>query len=693
MRESRGKPTQRDASIVRELSGADGCNLVTVESYRKPTEDRLRAKPWHRHRLTIVDFVLVVSIIVAALLVRWPFIAVGDTMLNPDEAIVGVMALDIAAGDQFPIYFYGQRYMGSLESIIIAGFLQVFDNPLYALRMGPTFVFGLFVAVQFLMLTRWFGRFGGLVGALSLLAASPMFMHWSISARGGYVEILLWGTALMWAYSEWFLPKTTGPDIAGTLSPTRRQRFLMGFLVGSGLWINPSIGFFAIPIILHSLLNRPLMAIQTHARFGLALGGLRRIFGRTTLPIVVLTASLVFSCIWGVWVDNGTVKQQLLLGLLPAFVAGGILLLAAAAIALFVLKRTNWLDEARTITMRNAALILGALLGAIPSFIYAIQTALGQRAMEPSLPMGLRPLWQIGDSIVYLLAGLPTLFAADARPFLALMGIGRPWAYRPLDIVLSSAASSANHIVIGGLIAIVAILLISRRKSIASVLRLEPSLRSPQMLLIIAFATTIALYLFGGCTMNYSTVRYLVPLWAFVPGLLAAACVAKGFRRPAIIATIAICAAWGIGQFAMHKQLGNPHPLRSLATSLEVRGIQAGIAEPLDAHLLSFMTQGRCRLAEFESFWVRFRHHRDLIDPEAPVNYIVDTGTFNWTLDLQRANWKGEPPPESQRFLWRKLRAALVQEPDLLISRTPLAGTYELFRLRHPIPERDKSDI
>lgn len=693
MSESRGKPTQQDASIVCNPRGTDGRDLVTVESYRKPIEDRLRATPWRRHRLTIVDVAIVVSIIITALLVRWPFIAAGDTMLNPDEAIVGVMALDIAAGDQFPIYFYGQRYMGSLESIIIAGCMQVFDNPLYALRMGPALVFGLFVAVQFLMLSRWFGRIGGLIGALSLLAASPMFMHWSISARGGYIEILLWGTALMWAYSEWFLPKTADSGIAGTLSPTRRQRFMMGFLVGSGLWINPSIGFFAIPIILHSMLNRPLMAIQTHARFGSVLGGIRRIFGRTTLPIVILTASLAFGCVWGVWVDHGSVKQQLLLGLLPAPVAGGILFLVAGGIGLFILKRTNWLAEARTITMRNAALILGALLGAIPSFVYAIQTTLGMRAMEPSLPMGLRPLWQIGDSIVYLLAGLPTLFSADARPFLALMGIGRPWAYRPLDIVLSSAAFSANYIVIGGLITIVTILLISHRKSIASVLRLEPSLHSPQMLLIIAFATTLALYVFGGCTMNYSTVRYLVPLWAFVPGLLAAACVAKGFRRPAVAATMAICAAWGVGQYAMHKQLGNPHPLRSLATRLEVSGIQAGIAEPLDAHLLSFMTQGRCRLAEFESFWVRFRHHRDLIDPEAPVNYIVDTGTFDWVLDLERANWKGEPPPESQRFLWRKLRAALVEEPDLLISRTPLVGTYELFRLRHPIPERDKSDI
>jgi len=128
----------------------------------------------------------------------------GETLLHSDEAIVGIMAQDIAEGRRLPIYFYGQRYMGALEAYVIAALSPLFDDPIHALRFGPALFFAALCVLQYLMLTRWFGRVWRDNWSGDAAGRSPMFMQWSISARGGYIEILVWGTALLWTYSEWF---------------------------------------------------------------------------------------------------------------------------------------------------------------------------------------------------------------------------------------------------------------------------------------------------------------------------------------------------------------------------------------------------------------------------------------------------------------------------------------------------------
>nr|WP_181726564.1 hypothetical protein [Micromonospora provocatoris] len=39
---------------------------------------------------------------------------------NSDEATMGLAALHIARGDGFPVWFYGQAYMGTLEAYLAA---------------------------------------------------------------------------------------------------------------------------------------------------------------------------------------------------------------------------------------------------------------------------------------------------------------------------------------------------------------------------------------------------------------------------------------------------------------------------------------------------------------------------------------------------------------------------------------------
>ncbi|MEE8385734.1 MAG: hypothetical protein V3S01_07440, partial [Dehalococcoidia bacterium] len=469
------------------------------EPHHLPTS----STPWRRHPLSRTDLALAVLMLATALLVRWPFIARGETLLHSDEAIVGLMAQDIAEGRRLPLYFYGQRYMGTLEAYAIAAVSPLFDDPIHALRFGPACFFALLVAVQYLMLTRWFGRRGGLMGAVALLAAAPMLTQWSISARGGYIEIILWGSALIWAYSEWFVEPF----------PTRRRqahRFLFGALLGSGWWINPSILMFVLPIAAHALLNRPLAAALATPGLGSRLKRAAAQTGVATLPALAILALLLLNVTWAVWVEPGRVRKVLLLGVFPKPIAAGILAtIAAAAIALAVLK-TNLVGRARQLMQANGMLILGMLAGAAPAALSVLQTVTGSHPMEPSLPLGLRPIWLAGDTMLYLIHGLPLLLGADPRPFLQLVSVGRDTATLPLGLMTSGIVSAANWIVLGALLTSLVILLLSYRENLLRVLRLQPGNHPAAILLMLGFGGSIALYVMGGCALDFTTIRYMV---------------------------------------------------------------------------------------------------------------------------------------------------------------------------------------
>ncbi len=696
MPEIRNRHDAHDASrapgAVRTAPSApakpDDASILTFETYRKPARLETHTETvWPRHRLARLDGLLAVALFVAAIAARAPFIAKGETLLHSDEAIVGLMAQDIAAGRALPIYFYGQRYMGTLEAFTIAALLPVFENPIHALRAGPALFFAALVAAQFLMLARWFGRRGGLIGAATLICASPMFMQWSISARGAYVEILLWGTLLLWSYSEWFVHASQVDARIAT-----RRRLVFGLLIGSGLWLNPSIVLFVLPIVLHALMHRPLFAARSHPAIGPTLCRLADTLGRATLPVVAIAAVLALNLTWAVWISDHKVRSELLLGIFPKPLT--MLLYAGAGIALitWLRKHTRLLPTLRALATRNAALILGVVIGAAPAVLYTLQTAVGARPLDPSLPLGFRPIWLAGETMIYLINGLPLLFGADPRPFLQLVGTGRDTVVTPLTLMDSAAVTSANWIIAGCVLSGCIMLMHREREGLARLLRMEPDRRSPALLLMMAVATTIGLYVLGGCTLDFTTIRYLVPLWVFLPGLLAAMFVDNDRLKAAgRIVPLALCFSWGLGQFVMNRQLGAPHPLRNVADRLVADGIETAVAEPLDAHLLSYLTQQKCRTVEYESFWPRLKQYHPLVRSGRPMDYVVQTAELDRTWDWIRGGWPGEAPPETKRFLWPKLRRWMTRKPDSIAERGRLPDGYERIRLVEPLSDRTLS--
>ena len=124
-----------------------------------------------------------------AVFLRYPYV-------DSDQAVIGLMGIHILRGE-FPIYFWGEPYSGTLESFVAALTFFLFGVSRLTLNLVP-FLFSLI----FLLLT-WrlglaiFDRPTGLLG-LTLAAFPPMLLTWhSVLARGNYIENLVLGNLLL----------------------------------------------------------------------------------------------------------------------------------------------------------------------------------------------------------------------------------------------------------------------------------------------------------------------------------------------------------------------------------------------------------------------------------------------------------------------------------------------------------------
>ncbi len=632
-------------------------------------EDAPAISPWRRHALTRLDVGLALLAGLIALAARSPLIDRGATLLHSDEAIVGIMAQDIAAGRSLPIYFYGQRYMGALEAYVVAGLSAVINDPIVALRLAPALCFALLVATQYAMLTRWFGRAGGLVGATALVAAPPMLAQWSISARGGYVEVWLWGSLLLWAWGEWFT------DAARPASAGRRAAF--GALIGSGAWINPSMVAFVLPVV----------ALAFIESLGRHVEAFRRRLGILTLPALAVIGVLTATTVYSVEVAEGSVRKHILLGLLPAPLGAALVAVLAGVLGWRLWRRPAIVSGVRALLERNAAMLAGLLAGSLPAIAYLAGGVLGRHEIEPALPLAVRPPWTAAAPLEFLVRGLPLLLGADPAPFLSLVTAGREAALHPLGDGLRAMLPLANAAVTASLLMLVIAFIRRRRDELARLLRLDHDAATPINLLVLGTGGLTGLYLLSAATHDFNTIRYLLPACVFVPGLIAAAVVSGPARRGASVVRAAcglLLGSWLCGQVALWRQIGRPHPLQPLAAALMMGDECDAQAELFDAHLLSYLTRQRCRVQEFEPFWARLgRYQRE--HGEA-ATYIVDRRPIDWVARWDAVGLPGRPPPETQRTLARRLDAFLARVPSALLDRHALPGDYELVRLSRPLP-------
>ena len=196
--------------------------------------DWAAARPWALPALAAA-----LSVLARAFLV-WR----THAMLDGDEAMVGIQAERILRG-QFPVYFYGQTYMGVLEAYLIAPLVALFGPTGWTLRLVP-----IVLALPLVYLTWRLARAllpAGvpttplLAGLAALVAAIPPLYDTvaELRAWGGQIEVYVLTLALLLCVVELASHLRAG---AGQLELARRWAVL-GVVAGLGIWINPLISY------------------------------------------------------------------------------------------------------------------------------------------------------------------------------------------------------------------------------------------------------------------------------------------------------------------------------------------------------------------------------------------------------------------------------------------------------------------
>ncbi|WDQ02704.1 DUF423 domain-containing protein [Micromonospora chalcea] len=381
---------------------------------------------------------------------------------NSDEATMGLAALHIARGDGFPVWFYGQAYMGTLEAYLAAPLIALAGPSVLVLRLPTLALYALFLLLSW-RLTR---RLGGdrwyalLVVAVLALGADRVVKN-QLIAGGGYPELNPAGAALALL--------TVGLCVTG--AGARLPRWAAwGLIAGVLLWVDPLI----LPYVL--TLGALLVAWRWRelaGRAGVVLAGALLLgtapmlvdslrHGRNPVSAVLAAGGTGASADWADRLYGGLVLgPPLAMGFCSPgrcatwqlwwALAFPVLLLLAAFTAWHTLRRT-W-GGPRSVERVSAGVRL-ALLGGAAGVLaaYALSNAAGRTPIESSrylsclavaVPALLWPLWQA----VRPLAEVESIKATGGRAAGARARVAGVGAVAVLAGVLGTGAAATVEVI------------------------------------------------------------------------------------------------------------------------------------------------------------------------------------------------------------------------------------------------------
>lgn len=165
---------------------------------------------------------------------------------NSDNCIIWLMAKHILEGE-FPLFFYGQYYMGPLEALTIAFFFMLFGIKVSTLHLGTIFYSGLFISSAYFLGKELRDRTTGLLIMLYSAFPSSYFFGQSIYPGGYHIEILFLGNVM-------FILTLKIPDISAGMKKTIYY-ILLGLFAGIGVWTHYIIFYYLAPVAIYLLIN------------------------------------------------------------------------------------------------------------------------------------------------------------------------------------------------------------------------------------------------------------------------------------------------------------------------------------------------------------------------------------------------------------------------------------------------------
>ncbi len=170
-----------------------------------------------------------------ALAVRLFFAWMFANAITSDHGVVCLMVKHMVEGRSFPIFYYGQSYMGSLEPMVSALIARIIGLSGFAVNTGAALAGALSVLVVFVWSRRAFGLTAGIASALFLMIGSQhwcQFMSWGY---GGYALLTLCSTTMLWQVWELMRRSEESPRAFAW------RAAWLGVVAGVGWWTHPLI--------------------------------------------------------------------------------------------------------------------------------------------------------------------------------------------------------------------------------------------------------------------------------------------------------------------------------------------------------------------------------------------------------------------------------------------------------------------
>lgn len=180
----------------------------------------------------MADNRLLTGILLAGIIVRLVFFLRADETIpiTSDDAIPGLMAKHILNGE-FPAVYWGQSYMGTLESFFQSIFIYLLGTIPLSVRIYPLLVGILFILVTYKLADEMYNRNVALI-SLGVLSIPTVYLSIcaSMVPPDNYIATVLMGSlALLFLHRILYKP----------ITEEQRMRYyiLLGFLSGLGFWI------------------------------------------------------------------------------------------------------------------------------------------------------------------------------------------------------------------------------------------------------------------------------------------------------------------------------------------------------------------------------------------------------------------------------------------------------------------------
>jgi hypothetical protein len=188
--------------------------------------------------------------ILAGLGLRWYWIMASRFPFNSDEAIVGLMAKHILAGER-PVFFYGQVYMGSLDAWMNAAGFLLFGQSIQTMRIVQSILWLILLgSVFFLAGTIYRNRQAGWC-SLILFAFPPVNqVLYSTVTLGGYNEAMVLGCWVL------ILAVMISRRLENHINQAKIYllTFLLGLISGFGVWVFGFSLVFSIPAVIFAVI-------------------------------------------------------------------------------------------------------------------------------------------------------------------------------------------------------------------------------------------------------------------------------------------------------------------------------------------------------------------------------------------------------------------------------------------------------